>query len=370
MSRPSLSQDRTDVDAAGVDTASTKSETSQKSTGAFFYPPLTPPATSSNQAMAMSQPPIPPSPSTPPPPAPHPYGAYAASSYSYHSTPGGTNSPNHLSPGGYHDPSAVSTTSSIDGDVDGASRSTVQAQPTYVYQNHRHQNRHTPPAPSRQSNCLPPPSNPTKHHPDPSARPLTTSTLRKHRPLILLVLFLPLPPLLSIIYLVTGHSIFRRASPSPSSGWSTAPLLSSANAAATGGAILALPLFLLLSLLLHLSSRFSLTSQPARNSTAGEDFFDDESHTGRPSKRGAMFAACAGLVLVLVLGIGGAAGALGVACLRRNQAQDQGGVASGMMLSPGKAAEAGVCCCFASAVLSPNGETAPSRLFSKKSGSS
>ncbi|KAF8063616.1 hypothetical protein FPV67DRAFT_254792 [Lyophyllum atratum] len=311
MSRYSLPWDRTG--AAAADSISKRSLAStRKSTAAFFYPPITPPPTSSNQVEAMSEPLVPPSPRTPPPLPPHPYQTYAAGSYA--TTP---HSQTQLTPGRY--PNTISTGSSTDGDADKVSHNTVQ--PTYVIHHHHHHHHSPAHADSRR---LPPQP---QHQPavPPSRNLPPTPHLRKSRPLFLLILFLPLPPLLSVLYLLVGHKILVHASPSP-----TPSLLSSASAAATGGSILSLPLYLLLYLLL-LSSPPNSSTGPTR--TAHEDFFDDsDSHTTRTRTRFttlATYAACG----VLVLGVGGAAGALGVTCLARE------GVG---MLGPGKAAEAGV----------------------------
>jgi len=94
------------------------------------------------------------------------------------------------------------------------------------------------------------------------------------------------------------------------------PLISSIHAAAAGGAILALPLAVLLYLLLF------PTKPPDP-----EDFFDDDEDTGETLTRYGTYAACAVLLLVL----GAISGALGTVCLPDD-----------LMLSAAEAAEAGV----------------------------
>src|SRR6267378_1319036 len=65
------------------------------------------------------------------------------------------------------------------------------------------------------------------------------------RPYVLLLIFLPIPPLLSLAYTAIGHACLRGVHPSPDSIF-RAPTLSSVEAGATGGVILSLPLALLL----------------------------------------------------------------------------------------------------------------------------
>ncbi|KAF5378202.1 hypothetical protein D9615_007532 [Tricholomella constricta] len=324
------------------------------STSGFFYPPLTPPATA-----ATHEPLVPPPPRSPPPLPPHPYQTYAPGSYDYHSTtPTLTaNSLTQLHPGRY--PSAVSTTaSSIDVDTDKASHLTVQ--PTYVIHHHHHH--HHPPS---STSLPPPPPLPLTLPPPPRPRPapstptrrLSLSALHKLRLLLLLLLFIPIPPFLSVLYLTIGHALLQRASSSHTATTWSAPLLTSANAGATGGTILALPLFLLLFLLLYPAS--SSSSSPSSSSSslfpsfaslfpssssgptraAHEDFFDDDdddddSRTASTRRAASLvsYAACA----FLLLGVGAAAGPLGVTCLATE------GMGMGMeMLAPGRAAEAG-----------------------------
>ncbi|KAJ7184228.1 hypothetical protein C8R46DRAFT_1063347, partial [Mycena filopes] len=77
----------------------------------------------------------------------------------------------------------------------------------------------------------------------------------------ILAAFLPLPPLVSVIYLACGHVVLRASHPAL---YAPVPLISSVRAAAVGGAILALPLAVLLYLLYF-------PTKPAP-----EDFFDDD----------------------------------------------------------------------------------------------
>ncbi|KAJ7756869.1 hypothetical protein DFH07DRAFT_959005 [Mycena maculata] len=128
----------------------------------------------------------------------------------------------------------------------------------------------------------------------------------------ILAAFLPIPPILSIIYLVCGHAILRAAH---SSHYNVVPLMSSVRAAAAGGAILALPLAVLLYLLLF-------PTKPPNP----EDFFDDDEDTGELLTYGT-YVACAALALTL----GAISGALGTVCLPASS-----------MISAGQAAAAGI----------------------------
>jgi len=119
---------------------------------------------------------------------------------------------------------------------------------------------------------------------------------------------------LSVIYLACGHVVLRAAHPAH---YGAVPLISSVRAAAAGGAILALPLAVLLYLLLF------PTKPPDP-----EDFFDDdEEDTGETLLTYAIYAVCA----LLALGLGAIAGALGTVCLPES-----------IMLSAAEAATAGI----------------------------
>ncbi|KAG5339432.1 hypothetical protein C0989_004265 [Termitomyces sp. Mn162] len=182
------------------------------------------------------------------------------------------------------------------------------------------------------------------HHPAPPHNPPLPRPLSKYRPIIALLLFLPVPPLLAVLYVVVGHSLLRRASSGVSNTdpWSPS-LLSSANAAATGGIILSLPLFPALYLILP------LPRPPAiRARTPMDDFFeDDDDDAGRGAcARVVVYVACA----VILLCVGAAAAALGVTCLTggsvvpgegKKELKTQRELARSM-LTPGRAAEAGI----------------------------
>ncbi|KAJ7702352.1 hypothetical protein B0H17DRAFT_1043859 [Mycena rosella] len=128
----------------------------------------------------------------------------------------------------------------------------------------------------------------------------------------ILVAFLPVPPTLSVIYMACGHGILRAAHPAH---YRAVPLTSSVSAAAVGGAILSLPLAVLLYLLLF------PTKPPDP-----EDFFDDEEDGGGLLSTYGAYAVCSVLLLVL----GAISGALGTVCLPANN------------LSAAEAAEAGI----------------------------
>ncbi|KAH9483837.1 hypothetical protein JR316_0003315 [Psilocybe cubensis] len=147
------------------------------------------------------------------------------------------------------------------------------------------------------------------------------------RPAILLFIFLPVPPLLSLIYMIIGHAILRASKSSPDSIFQS-PLLSSIEAGATGGVILSLPIALLLYILVI----------PSRPTTAPEDFFDDDNSS---TLRQARYIRRLGYVVsaLLVLCIGGLAGPLGVTCLSNGTLDSF--VGNKKLLSTGAAAAAG-----------------------------
>jgi hypothetical protein len=190
----------------------------------------------------------------------------------------------------------------------------------------RHPHRHHPDAPLRQP-PLSPPNIETKNNPR-AITPLYSGT--KSCRLIYIPIFLLLPPILSLLYLVTGHAILQRGT--SSTYWSP-PLLSSARAGAIGGAVLSLPLFLLTWLIIPLPP-----SSPIRE--AQEDFFDEDflatSHVSTVMRVGTRLVHLC--CCVLTLGVGSAAGPLGVSCLTGGGSGAPGRPA---MLTPATAAQAG-----------------------------
>ncbi|KAF8907084.1 hypothetical protein CPB84DRAFT_1769457 [Gymnopilus junonius] len=174
-----------------------------------------------------------------------------------------------------------------------------------------------------------PPDSPGVGHQYHQHTPSRAPPLPLHlRPLVLLLLFLPLPPLLSFMYLVTGHAFLRAIEMSPTSIYRT-PLLASLEAGATGGVILALPIAFLLYL-------FLLSARP---SSAPEDFFDDDNSSILAR---AAWVRYTGYIVsaVLFICIGGAAGPLGVTCLSSGDLDAF--VAHKRMLSADAAAAAGL----------------------------
>ncbi|KAJ7632214.1 hypothetical protein FB45DRAFT_911826 [Roridomyces roridus] len=123
--------------------------------------------------------------------------------------------------------------------------------------------------------------------------------------------FVPFPPVLAVLYVCTGHGILRH-----SARFMAASLASSARAAATGGAIISLPLALLLYLLLFPTK----TPDP-------DDFFDDEEEDPGSWVLYATYTLCGALLLTL----GTISVALGTVCLSDSN-----------MLSTSRAAEAGI----------------------------
>ncbi|KIM44333.1 hypothetical protein M413DRAFT_379401 [Hebeloma cylindrosporum] len=148
------------------------------------------------------------------------------------------------------------------------------------------------------------------------------------RPFRLLLMFLPIPPLLSLIYMAVGHAILRATHPQPQSVF-RAPVLSSVEAGATGGVILSLPLALLLFILLS-------PNPPPSNSR--DDFFEDDDSTTDMQARWIRYTGYTVFVL-FVFAIGGVAGPLGVTCLSSGTLDAF--VDNKRMLSTGAAAAAG-----------------------------
>ncbi|KAL0066931.1 hypothetical protein AAF712_005920 [Marasmius tenuissimus] len=163
--------------------------------------------------------------------------------------------------------------------------------------------------------------------------------------IIPLVSYIPVPPLLSLLYLITGHAILKSSS-SSSSSTRTAPVVSSLKSGLVGGAILALPLTIVLYLLLFPSeSSDSDASSPL-------DFFEDDESQHNPLSsilstftqirtrwRSALGYVAQALIIVFV---GTAAGPLGVTCLADRS--------EGRFLSAGQSAAAGA---IGGLVLSP-----------------
>jgi hypothetical protein len=148
------------------------------------------------------------------------------------------------------------------------------------------------------------------------------------RPFRLLLIFLPIPPLLSLIYIAVGHAILRVVYPHPDSVFRT-PVLSSVEAGATGGVILSLPLALLL---------FILLSPNTPPSNSRDDFFEDDDSIRDMQARWLRYTGYA-VCVIFALAIGGVAGPLGVTCLSSGTLDAF--VDNKKMLSTGAAAAAG-----------------------------
>lgn len=127
--------------------------------------------------------------------------------------------------------------------------------------------------------------------------------------------------------MVTGHAILRAAHSSPESIYH-APIVSSLEAGATGGVILALPLALLLYLLLF----------PNKSEDAPEDFFEDDGSSVMGIGQWLRLAGYVTSVFFFFI-IGGLAGPLGVTCLPNNAQTTF--VGEQKLLSSGAAAAAG-----------------------------
>ncbi|KAF9267049.1 hypothetical protein L218DRAFT_955524 [Marasmius fiardii PR-910] len=144
--------------------------------------------------------------------------------------------------------------------------------------------------------------------------------------LIPLACFVPVPPLLSLLYLILGHTVL---------SFHTVLLVNSLKAGIVGGTILALPLTIILYLVFFPSSTPPTDSNPL-------DFFDDDE--SRHERLGPLlFSFCQSQTLLwrfvlqglIMVFIGAAAGPLGVTVLS-DAAEPQ------QYLTPGQAAKAGV----------------------------
>ncbi|KAH6902572.1 hypothetical protein BKA70DRAFT_1228872 [Coprinopsis sp. MPI-PUGE-AT-0042] len=191
------------------------------------------------------------------------------------------------------------------------------------------------------------------HYPVPSA-PKTPRLEKSSIPQIVTFFStaLILPIILPVIYLPTGHAILRLAQQSKRlaspSIYTLAEIPSSVKAGAVGGAILALPLLLVLYLLGFFPS--SVSGNADSSSTppthhAGQDFFDDSDTESVKwsSARLARYGSIA-LVALLVLSIGGMTGPLGATALSSSSGDPAQDVKLGLevFLTPGPAAVAGM----------------------------
>lgn len=139
----------------------------------------------------------------------------------------------------------------------------------------------------------------------PQAIPLRTPSYPLRPVVLLLLLSLPIPPLLSLLYLTAGHVILSQIYQSSSSSIYHIPIISSVEVGATGGLIFSLPVAFILYLLLFYNKK-----------PVPDDFFDDDSVITGPT-RCMTYVGYLACVLFFV-GIGGIAGPLGVACLSSN----------------------------------------------------
>ncbi|ESK88621.1 hypothetical protein Moror_3091 [Moniliophthora roreri MCA 2997] len=166
--------------------------------------------------------------------------------------------------------------------------------------------------------------------------------------LTLLAPFVPAPPLLSLLYLVTGHGILRSSSDSTSLT-NTTPLIYSVKIGVIGGAILALPLTIVLYLLLFPTQNHSDTADEIPL-----DFFDDNDSRHNGIQSFLSYLSCSELdfrtkwrsmlgfvgVMVIVVFVGTISGPLGVTCLSANgpsltaSEAAKAGTIGGLVLSP------------------------------------
>ncbi|PPR06595.1 hypothetical protein CVT24_001776 [Panaeolus cyanescens] len=146
------------------------------------------------------------------------------------------------------------------------------------------------------------------------------------RPIVLFFIFIPIPPLLALIYMAAGHGILQSTQTSPTSVY-RASILTSVEAGATGGVILSIPLVLLFYIFLY----------PNKPTTAPEDFFEDDTSSVVANTRIMRYIGYLAAVLFAFC-IGGIAGPLGVTCLSNGS---EALIAQRRMLSPSAAAAAG-----------------------------
>ncbi|KAK7438574.1 hypothetical protein VKT23_017909 [Stygiomarasmius scandens] len=215
---------------------------------------------------------------------------------------------------------------------------------------------------------------PTRRAPLPptSPSPHSRSFPRSISRLVLLALPLPLFPLLALLFMITGHAIFRAAH-SSEDVFHTASIISSCKSGVVGGAILAIPFSLFLYLLYPSSSSTSNNSnsstsypapdpshpsfayhstrhQAAARPTSAEDFFEDEDsvHSVFPCQclslsptdvNAAQILRYTLVILVFTLAVGTASGPLGYAIWHAVSSERY---TSTTMLSGSDAAEAGV----------------------------
>jgi len=131
----------------------------------------------------------------------------------------------------------------------------------------------------------------------------------------------PFPITLSIVYIVVGHAILRAAQSSQSqSSYELAPLSSSAKAGAVGGAILTLPIMLLLYVVQRMCMGPSNTSGP-------DDFFDDESDAGDQVLWRRILAYA--LLDITAVFVGTVAGPIGVSILKSSSSSSTLSAAQG-----------------------------------------
>lgn len=194
------------------------------------------------------------------------------------------------------------------------------------------------------SSALPP--MPTRSFLPPAPTPVSFSHHDRResvlRFLIPLIIFLPVPPLLSLIYLAVGHAVLKSSS-SSTAIFSIVPIINSLKAGVVGGTILAIPILALVYLLL-----FSFHDEPADSPL---DFFDDDEsrHLSFISRLSLPKRSAIGYVGIAILAIflGVITGPLGVACfpkaamLTANGAA-KAGVVGGLVLSPAIVGVSGV----------------------------
>lgn len=162
----------------------------------------------------------------------------------------------------------------------------------------------------------------------PSRHPMLPLPFQLH-PGVSLLLFIPIPPILSLLYMAAGHAMLRLTQKSSSSSIYHSPILSSVEVGATGGLILSFPVALLLYLLIFVNK------PPA----VPEDFFEDDDGSATTGlSRWIMYLSYLTCVFFFI-GIGGVAGPLGVTCLSRGVSHEF--VVTKKMLSTGAATAAG-----------------------------
>ncbi|KAG7085488.1 hypothetical protein E1B28_003051 [Marasmius oreades] len=216
---------------------------------------------------------------------------------------------------------------------------TITTSTSQSHQNQQHQHRHHQ---RRQSLSFFPPYPSRSLNPTPvsfSRREDGSSPLQIATALIPLLCFIPVPVLLSLLYLTLGHAVL---------SIHTVPVTTSLKSGVVGGAILALPLTIVFYLVYFPTTTLSSTSPPPEHPPSRLDFFDDDESRGGVNFNyifGLCISSCCGGLIstnwrslgqaVIVVFMGVVTGPLGVTVLSSADRPQE-------YLTAGQAARAGV----------------------------